>query len=292
MNVYLKEYSSDDAIRRYTSQTAGHGIRYLLERDYADVYLNAVDHFLQSPTNVSLKLLEFGCGGGMNVITLLSLLEKQGRSVEVAFGTDFSATLIEAANAESHHFLTTQQRKKMHFVAARSEELASDLAAAIGKPGSELLNSFHIILGVNTFRYCHRLEKARECAQDIADLLAPGGVCIMIDMNCRFPAFRSKLRDWQTKPEKERYLPSLEEYASPFAEVGLEILKKENFCWIPHSAGPTLTRAFRLATPILNAFLKPFAMRSLVISRKTVRVSRPDVSKECLGENATISSDR
>ena len=92
----------------------------------------------------------------------------------------------------------------------------------------------------------------------------------MIDMNRRFPAFRSKLRDRKTKPEAERYLPSLEEYAVPFEQVGLEVLRKTNFCWIPHSAGAQLTRFCRLLTPALNLVAKPMAMRSLVISRKGV----------------------
>src|SRR5438874_13181702 len=120
---------------------------------------------------------------------------------------------------------------------------------------------------MNTFRYCHRLGKELICAQAIADLLVPGGICIMIDMNRRFPAFRSKLRPGR-EPKEERHLPTLEQYASPFARVGLEILRKENFCWIPHSAGQTLTRVCRFSAPALNIVAKPFAMRSLVVSRK------------------------
>src|SRR4029077_6260201 len=118
--------------------------------------------------------------------------------------------------------------------------------------------------------YCHRLNKATDCARDLASLLAPGGICFMIDMNQRFPMFRSKFRDRKTKPEAERYLPSLDEYASPFSEAGLEILRKENFFWIPHSAGPRLTQLCRLLSPILNALAKPMAMRSLVVSRKRI----------------------
>jgi hypothetical protein len=90
----------------------------------------------------------------------------------------------------------------------------------------------------------------------------------MIDMNRRFPAFRSKFRDKKTKPEAERYLPSLEEYAAPFEQAGLEILRKENFCWIPHSASARMTQLCRLLTPALNAVAQPMAMRSLVVSRK------------------------
>jgi SAM-dependent methyltransferase len=269
MDVYLEEYSSEDALRRYTSKTAGHGINYLLEHDYAEIYLSAIKQFLKPPAGSPLKILEFGCGAGMNVLTLLSLLERNNIEVDAAYGTDFSEKLIKAANEESKALLNSEQQEKVHFVVARSEQLVSDLARGLDKPRAELVDSFHMILGVNTFRYCHRLGKARESAQDIADLLAPGGICIMIDMNNKFPVFRSRLHDRMTKPENERYLPSLDEYASPFAEVGLEVLRKENFSWIPHSASPTLTKICRLATPLLNGLFRPFAMRSLVVCRKS-----------------------
>lgn len=268
MDVYLQEYSADDAITRYTSRTAGHGISYLLENDYAEVYLSAISQFLKSPPERPLRLLEFGCGGGMNIITLLSLLERRGRSVKLAIGTDFSESLISAANSESKTLLNAEQQNKIHFAVARNETIVSDLQQVLHLSDTELKNSFHVVLGVNTFRYCHRLGKARECARDLATLLAPGGICVVIDMNRKFPAFRSRFRDKKTKPEAERYLPSLEEYASPFEKAGLEILRKENFCWIPHSASAPMTQLCRLLTPALNAVAKPMAMRSLVVSRK------------------------
>jgi len=268
MDVYLKEYSSNEAIRKYTSRTAGYGISYLLTHDYADVYTTAVEEFLKPNRHLPLRLLEFGCGGGMNISTLVTLLESQGRKVDLAVGADFSEPLIDAARSEVTMLVSREQRKKMRFAVARNEQLVSDLASALNVPAQKLANSFHVILGVNTFRYCHRLAKELACAQAIADLLVPGGICIMIDMNRRFPAFRSKLR-WSKEPKEERYLPSLEQYASPFATAGLEILRKENFCWIPHSASPTLTRICRLSAPALNMFAKPLAMRSLVVSRKS-----------------------
>src|SRR6187399_1938725 len=115
MDVYLQEYTADDAITRYTSRTAGHGISYLLEHDYAEVYLSAIDRFLELPRTTPLRLLEFGCGGGMNIITLLSLLERNGRKVELAVGTDFSDRLISAANNESKMLLSPEQQQKTHF---------------------------------------------------------------------------------------------------------------------------------------------------------------------------------
>ena len=268
MDVYLEEYSADTAIERYTSRTAGYGISYLLKNDYAKVYLSGVREFLKVPAETPLRLLEFGCGGGMNIITLFSLLERNGRKIELAIGTDYSDRLISAANRECRTFLTPQQQTKMHFAVARNETIATELQKAGPDLGSGLKGSFHLILGVNTFRYCHRLGVETECARELASLLAPGGLCIMIDMNRQFPAFRSKFRDRKTKPEAERYLPSLEEYTRPFSQAGLEILRKENFCWIPHSAGAGLTGVCRALTPILNAVAKSRAMRSLVVSRK------------------------
>lgn len=270
MDVFLQEYSADQAVARYTSRTAGHGISYLLEHDYAEVYLSAIRDFLRTPPEKPLRLLEYGCGGGMNIITLLALLERKGRSVELAIGTDFSEKLILAANEESKNLLGGMQRDKIRFAVARNETIAADLRQALAGSVGELENSFDVILGVNTFRYCHRLGKELECARDLAALLAPGGISIMIDMNRKFPAFRSKLRGRTTIPEAERYLPSLQEYTAPFEQAGLEVLRKENFCWIPHSASARLTQFCRLLAPVLNLVAKPMAMRSLVVSRKRV----------------------
>jgi SAM-dependent methyltransferase len=268
MDVYLQEYSADEAVARYTSRTAGTGITYLLENDYAEVYLSAIRDFLQIPSERPLRLLEFGCGGGMNIITLLTLLQRRGKNVELAIGTDFSEKLIMAAKNESRNLLSPNLQGLMHFAVARNESIAADLRQALNGFAGELENSFHLILGVNTFRYCHRLGKTRQCASDLAALLAPGAICIIIDMNRRFPAFRSRFRDRRTKPEAERYLPSLNEYAAPLEEAGLEILRKENFCWVPHSAGARLTRVCQLLTPVLNLVAKPMAMRSLIVCRK------------------------
>ena len=267
MDVYLEEYSSEQAIRRYTHETAGHGISYLLEHEYAEIYLDAIRNYLKTSTK-ALHVLEFGCGGGMNIITLLPLLERNGINVESAVGTDFSETLVEAAKDEAKKLLRPDQEEKLRFVVARNEQLISDLSQGLAIPAFELKDSFHLILGVNTFRYCHRLGKEAECASDIANLLMPGGICVMIDMNRKFPAFRSKFRDRKTKPAEERYLPTLDEYSQPFSNAGLEVLRRGNFCWVPHSAGPMLTKICRFLTPVLDVFAKPFAMRSLVISRK------------------------
>ncbi len=264
---FLEEYGSEDAVRKYTTGTAGFGINYLLRNDYARVYLDAVDSYLRTSPPRPLRLLEFGCGAGMNIITLVSLLEGKGIPVECAYGTDFSARLVDSAVREAKSSLKPELAKKLTFHVARNERLAEDLAVARGKPVADLLAFFDLIIGVNTFRYCHRLGKDQDCAADIYRLLRPGGVCVNIDMNNRFPAFRSHLK--HSADPAECYLPSLEEYATPFKNAGFEIKKKENFCWIPHSAGRSLTNCCRLASPLLNLVARGRAMRSLVVGRKS-----------------------
>jgi len=74
---FLEEYGSEDAVRKYTTGTAGFGINYLLHHDYARVYLDAVDSYLRTSPPRPLRLLEFGCGAGMNIISLVSLLEQK-----------------------------------------------------------------------------------------------------------------------------------------------------------------------------------------------------------------------
>ena len=265
---FLEEYGSDEAIHKYTTGTAGHGISYLLDHDYAEVYLRVVDSSLQTRPRRPLRLLEFGCGGGMNIIHLVSLLERRGVQVQSAQGTDFSPRLVQAAEQEAKTFLPPDVAKKLNFYVARNERLLDDLAAASGTPVENLVGSFDLIVGVNTFRYCHRLKKEQECATDIHRLLRPGGVCVNIDMNSRFPAFRSRLKRLDQNPA-ECYLPTLEEYASPFQTAGFEIIRKENFCWIPHSAGRALTLFYRLLSPLLNLVARSRAMRSLVVARKS-----------------------
>jgi SAM-dependent methyltransferase len=264
---FVDEYGSEDAVRKYTTGTAGYGITYLLRNDYARVYMNVVDSFLRIPAAGPLRLLEFGCGGGMNITRLMSLLGEKQVPVDRAYGTDFSPRLVEAAEQEAEGYLSPQLRGKLSFHVARNEELLQDLVAGLNRPAEDLTGSFDLIVGVNTFRYCHRIHKEQDCAADIYRLLRPGGVCAIIDMNNRFPAFRSRLKGIDQDPV-ESYLPSLEEYALPFKANGFEIIKEENFCWVPHSAGRTLTLCCRFMSPFLNLLVRSRAMRSLVVARK------------------------
>jgi SAM-dependent methyltransferase len=275
---FFEEYVSEDAVRKYSRETAGFGINYLLHHDYAELYLSVVDSYLRASPQRPLRLLEFGCGAGMNIITLISLLANKGVPVERAYGTDFSPRLLQSAGQEAKSALTPDLSEKLSFHVARNEKLSQDLAGACGKQEKDLLDFFDLIIGVNTFRFCHRLGKSTECATDIHRLLRPGGICVNIDMNNRFPAFRSRFKD-SVKDPAESYLPTLEEYASPFKAAGFELLKKQNFCWVPHSAGRALTMSCRLASPFLNLVAPSRAMRSLVVARKPVQILRSSDSR-------------
>ena len=262
---FLDEYVSEQAVRKYTWETAGYGVSYLLRHDYASIYLEAVNSLLRSSNGRPLRLLEFGCGAGMNITQLVKLLDEKQIPVEVAYGTDFSPRLVEVAREEVKAAIPPHLAKKISFYVAHNELLESDLLRELGGK-KDRLGKFDLIIGVNTFRYCHRLGKQVECAQDIRRLLSPGGVCVNIDMNNRFPAFRSNLRR-KDKDTEECYLPTLAEYAAPFEAAGFEMIKKQNFCWIPHSAGRGLTFACRAAGPFLNLVASSRAMRSLIVAR-------------------------
>ena len=266
---FLEEYSSNDSLRRYSRETAGHGISYLLDHDYGEIYLGVIEKSIpKSRLQRGLRLWEFGCGAGMNLLFLVSTLERRGIPVELAIGTDFSDALIDAANRQAAQYLPAGLRQKVHFCVARHENLVEETTKGLGISKEELLNSFDLMVGVNTIRYCHRLNNENEVAATIKSLLAESGVCVVIDMNDKFPVFRSRFRDQVTKEERAYYLPSLDEYGRPFSTAGFNILRHENFCWIPHSAGRGLTAVMKMLTPTLNAVAPKRAMRSLVIAQK------------------------
>lgn len=268
---FFREYTSHDAILKYTRATAGAGISSLLDGDYKDVYFQALGLLPTEMRRGPIRMLEFGCGGGMNLLHLVSVLSREGFNVASAIGTDFSPVLIQAANEEAQKYLTPQDRSRVQFCVAKNETLLQDLGTGLGQDLSKWENSFQFILGVNTIRYCHRAGKQLDCARDIFRLLAPGGVCVVIDMNNRFPAFRSALKNkvrGKKEKEEECYLPSLEEYTAPFQQAGFEISRSGHFCWIPHSAGRLLTGILGSLSPALNIVAGSRAMRSLVVAKK------------------------
>jgi SAM-dependent methyltransferase len=266
---FLAEYNSDAAIKKYSPKTAGEGIRYLLEHEYGRIYADALRNKVKASGDRGLRMLEFGCGVGMNLVQCLEICRSEHICVEAAYGTDFSERLVSEARLAALS-LDESLRDRLDFLVAPTDQLSSRLCAYLDVSQSDVLNSFQFVIGVNTFRYCYRLGQADGCAREIYDLLQPGGVCVIIDMNNKFPAFRTRLRDRVTRPREEYYLPTLQEYAAPFARAGFEVLEKRNFCWVPHSASASLLSVCRACSPVLSALVPSFAMRSLVISRKPI----------------------
>jgi len=268
-DAFLRQYTSPDEILKYTKATADCGISYLLDHDYKAVYLEVLTFLPQQIREGGIRILEFGCGGGMHLLHLISVLNSKGIQVASAVGTDFSPVMIDTARREAKNCLQERDRQRLEFYIAKNESLIADLSASAGIERSNLQNSFHFILGVNTVRYCHDAKKEMDNARDIFDLLVPEGVCVVIDMNNRFPFFRSDLRNrLRWKKQQQCYVPSLEEYTAPFVKAGFEVLRREHFCWIPHSAGGLKCLLFRELSPLLNAVAKSRAMRSLVVARK------------------------
>jgi SAM-dependent methyltransferase len=266
-DAFFREYTSQEALVKYTRATAGFGISYLLDHDYKKVYLEALSHLPQQTRMGGIRMLEFGCGAGMNLIHLISILKREGIKVEKAIGTDFSPVLIDAAKAEARNQLGENYSRGLEFKVAMNETLLHDISDSEDKAG--VRGTFHFILGVNTIRYCHAAKRQLDCARDIFQLLVPGGVCVAIDMNNRYPCFRSDLKNkFRREKEEECYVPSLEEYAAPFQTAGFELLRKKHFCWIPHSADKAMCQFFSLVSPVLNAIAPSRAMRSLVVARK------------------------
>ncbi|HTE87590.1 MAG TPA: class I SAM-dependent methyltransferase, partial [Terriglobales bacterium] len=147
---FFREYTSQEAILKYTTATAGFGISYLLDHDYKTVYLEAIKRLPQQVGQDGIRMLEFGCGGGMNLLHLVSVLSHDGFNVASAIGTDFSPVLIQAANKEAQDYLTQWELSRVQFCVAKNETLIEDMSARLGQELSKLENSFHFIIGVNT----------------------------------------------------------------------------------------------------------------------------------------------
>lgn len=204
----------------------------------------------------------------MNLIHVVKMLADRGIAIEAAFGTDFAEAMIKAARSEAASSLSPSERERVKFVLAPNESLSKNLAAELSVPASNLAGSFDLIFGINTFRYCHRIGVSNQCASDIFRLLRPGGISIMIDMNNKFPLFRSRLRDKMTKPSEQLVLPSVEEYKGPFERAGFSILEVRNFCWIPHSAKGLEFSICKSLNSFLDKVVPSFAMRTLVVGQK------------------------
>jgi SAM-dependent methyltransferase len=269
IDVYMQEYTRDDIIAKYISDTAGAGIAYILQHVYAPVYLRAIRELIASrPKGHKFRVMEYGCGGGRNLLRIAELRGAEGAPLEGAYGVDFSPPMIEAAKKEAQDHLPEDLKSKLVYAVAGNENLMSDLCRELRSSREELSGKFDLIVGVNTTRYAHRLQREKELSQDILTLLRPGGQTIMIDMNKYFPFFRSRVREGFPQKGDESYIPSLREYTRPFKDAGFEIKVSRNFCWIPHSANSNLLGVCRTLAPLLDVCCSPLAMRSLVVGRK------------------------
>src|SRR5215831_8116537 len=102
LNVYLEEYNNGKAVRRYVSDTAGSGIAYLLQDIYGRIYDEQINKLVtQNAEKVAFRILEYGCGGGMNLIWIVRRLLDRGLKLDFACGTDFSPKMIDAAEREA-----------------------------------------------------------------------------------------------------------------------------------------------------------------------------------------------
>ncbi len=78
---FLEEYSSEDSLRRYTKETAGQGISYLLDHDYGDIYFSVIENQIpKSRIQKGIRVWEFGCGAGMNLLFLVGDIGTPGYS--------------------------------------------------------------------------------------------------------------------------------------------------------------------------------------------------------------------
>jgi SAM-dependent methyltransferase len=269
VDVYMQEYTRDDIIAKYISDSAGAGIAYILQNVYAPVYLRSIREMMAArPKGHGFRVMEYGCGGGMNLIRIAELLRTEGAAFERGYGVDFSPPMIEAARREAQERLPADLKAKLVYAVAGNENLAGDLCRELRSTIQEFAGTFDLIVGVNTTRYAHRLEREKELSRDIFTLLRPGGQTIMIDMNKYFPFFRSRLQEGFPPKGHESYIPSLREYTQPFRDAGFEVKLSRNFCWIPHSANSGLLGLCRAVSPVLDVVASPLAMRSLVVAKK------------------------
>jgi len=269
IDVYMQEYTRDDIIAKYISDSAGAGIAYILQHVYAPAYRRAIRELISSrPKGHQFRVMEYGCGGGMNLLRIVELLRSEGAALERAYGADFSSPMIEAARREAANHLPEDLNSRLTYVVAGNENLTADLCRELHTSREALVGTFDLIVGVNTTRYAHRLDRENELARDIFELLRPAGQTIMIDMNRYFPFFRSRMKEGFSKRGSETYIPSLKEYTRPFRNSGFDIKESRNFCWIPHSANQNLLKICRALSPVLDVCCSPLAMRSLVVGRR------------------------
>lgn len=264
----FRHYSGDEVVRRYRRASAGQGIDYLLRTIYGPLFLEVARAAMADTEAKRLRILDFGCGAGMAVHFLTEQLGREALDVELAVGADFVPAMISAAEQDVREYATPWARERLRFVVASNENLVSDIARGLDTTTEDLAESFQLAIGVNTFRYAIRHGTAERTVQELTQLLVPGGRVVVIDMNDRFPYWLRKGRPPRSdRPVAER-LPTLEEYAQPFAAAGYAIERRERCCWVPHSAKRARFWLMRAASGPLQRLVPDRAMRSIVVARR------------------------
>ena len=268
-----ERYNNPEAVLRYRRRTAGEGINHLLPTTYGPIFMDAARSALAATRSRSLRILEFGCGAGMALHYLSERCREEGIDVELALGTDFSPQMIAAARRDLEDVGSEWARRRLRFLVADNETLLPDVARALGESEETLVESFHLAVGVNTFRYAIRHGTSSQVVAQLDRLLRSGGEVVVIDMNDRFPYGLKPRRASSAGGVRlvqfgREWLPTLEEYARPFHETGFNVKRQEHFCWIPHSANGVRFRLMRLASPLLTRLVPDRAMRSLVVAAK------------------------
>jgi SAM-dependent methyltransferase len=268
-----REYESAETIQHYRRATAGVGINHLLRTTYGPVFLEHARAALDETGAESLTVLEFGCGAGMALHYLTEQLGRQGTPVDVAVGTDFIPGMIAAAKQDLAQYGSAWARERVRFVVAPNEKLVEGLAKELGQSPDSLAGTVHLAIGVNTFRYAIRGGTSGFVVGQLAHLLAAGARVVVIDMNDRFPYGLKPRRATSSDARLPiafgaRELPTLDEYAQPFLEQRFDVLRREHFCWIPHSASGLRFHAARAVGPLFARIVPDRAMRSLIVARK------------------------
>jgi SAM-dependent methyltransferase len=297
-NIYLVEYSQPTVIARYLSDTGVPAFTYLVRTVYTSIYQEIVKTLVShNPERHGFRILEYGCGGGMNLVQLIRLFQAQGAQLTEAIGTDFSPPMIDAARNEAKQQLSVELNAVTTYVVARHETITRDLASGLGVSLGELQNTFDLILGVNTFRYAHRLKKDETFARELFTLLRPGGYSIMIDMNRGFRFVGSHAHDLCTRAKQRYYIPSVRQYSGPFLKAGFLITRARTFygltrlaSWVPASAEVPLHSLFWALRSALDTYLSPFARHALLIAKKPVHVGCKTTPTACLSPVENIMS--
>lgn len=275
--VYLAEYSQPRVIAFYLPGTAATGIGNIVKNVYRPIYQKIIKTILsQRPNQYEFRILEYGCGGGMNLLELIDLIHAEGAHVASAIGTDFSAPMLEAARGEAARSLSAEQNSTVTYLAASHGMLTQDIAASLRMQPQELHNTLDLVLGVNTFRYAYRLKQAKICARELFGLLRPGGYSIMIDMNRSVRFKGSRAYDCLTRSKQQYYVPNLREYSTPFQEAGFSIEEVRRFfcftrldcAWLPFQLRTLVLSLCRRLRPTFDLYLSFLAQHTLVIAKK------------------------